>query len=210
MGLPGPDLQHLSGLEPKIALLTPATLVWRIYRSAGAYPYRWNELRHFGPVASRFDHHLEAADGKPYKQERGVLYAAPDMLTCLAEAFQAGRHIDRDADAPWVAAFHLAAPVQLLDLSGRFATLAGCHQGIHSSPFRRRTRAWARAFHATWPQIQGLFYRSKMAVDLPAYVLFERAAKALPPTPLVDLPLTVRLLATPIDAMARDLGYSLS
>lgn len=141
MGLPGPDLERLAGLEPKITRLTPATLVWRVYRSAGEHPFRWNQLRHFGPVASRFDHHLEEVDGRPAEQERGVVYAAPDLLTCLAEAFQAGRHIDLGAVSPRVVAFHLTEPVDLLDLTGRFATLAGCHQGIHSSPLRRRTRA---------------------------------------------------------------------
>ena len=209
MGLPGPDLERLSGLQPKINLLSPTTLVWRVYRSAGAHPYRWNELRYLGPVASRFDHHLVDAGGGPYEQKRGVAYAAPDLLTCLAETFQAGRHIDLGADEPRVVAFHLIAPVPLLDLSGRFATLAGCHQGIHSSPLYRRTRAWSRAFYDTWPQVQGLLYRSKMAVDLPAYVLFERAAEALPRQPFIDLSLTDRRLAAPLGSIARELGYSI-
>lgn len=209
MGLPGPDLERLAGLEPKVTALTPATLVWRVYRSAGEHPYRWNQLRHFGPVASRFDHHLEDAAGRPWEQERGVIYAAPDLLTCLAEAFQAGRHVDPAGESPRVAAFHLKEPVRLLDLTGRFATLAGCHQGIHSSPLRGRTRAWSRAFYDVWPRGQGLLYRSKMAVDLPAYVLFERAAGSLPSRPFVDLPLTDPRLAAPLESIARELGYSL-
>jgi hypothetical protein len=208
MGLPGPDRHRLAGLEPKIALLTPATLVWRVYRSAGAHPCRWNDLRHFGPVPSRFDHHLEGPDGEPCEQERGVLYAAPDFLTCVAETFQAGRHVDAGTDGLRVATFHVGEPVPLLDLTGRFATLAGCHQGIHSSPLRRRTRALARAFYDTWPDVQGLLFRSKMAVNLPAYVLSERAAHALPRSPLVDLPLTDLRLATALRWIARELGYT--
>ncbi len=138
-----------------------------------------------------------------------MLDAAPDLLTCLAEAFQEGRRIDLGVGRPRVVAFHLAKPVRLLDLSGRFATQAGCHQGIHSSPLRRRTHAWARAFYDVWPQIQGLLYRSKMAVDLPAYVLFERAAGALPRESLLDLLLGDRRLAAARAAVARELGYSI-
>ena len=209
MGLPGPVLERLRSLEPKIRPLTPATLVWRVYRSAGAHPCRWNGLRYFGPVASRFDHHLEGEGGEPREQQRGVLYAAPDLLTCIAETFQAGRHIDLRADRPRVVAFYPAESVRLLDLMGRFATQVGCHQGIHSTPLRRHTRAWARAFYATWPEVQGLLYRSKMAVDLPAFVLFERAAQALPGEPLADLALTDDRLATALDAIAGELGYSI-
>ncbi len=209
MGLPGPDPEGLLGLQPKIKLLSPATLIWRIYRSAGAHPYRWHEPRHFGPVDSRFDHHLEDELGQPYNQERGVYYAAPDLLTCCAEAFQVGRYVNRFGGSPRVAAFHLREPVHLVDLTGRFATQAGCHQGIHSSPLRRRTRAWARAFYEAWPEVQGLLYRSKMAVDLSAYVLFERGASAVPRRPVVDLPLTDERLSAPLVAMARELGYSI-
>ncbi len=209
MGLPGPDPEHLSSLEPRIKLLGSETLYWRVYRSAGAHPSRWNELRHFGPIASRFDHHLGVSDGKPGIQQRGVAYTAPDLLTCCAEAFQAGRRIDRDTDSPRAVAFHLSRTIRLLDLTGRFATRAGCHQGIHSSPLRSRTRAWARAFYDAWPEVQGLLYRSKMAVDLPAYVLFERSATAMPRKPLVDLPLTDERLHAPPDAIARELAYGI-
>lgn len=138
-----------------------------------------------------------------------MLYAAPDLVTCLAEAFQMARHLDLTSDTPKVAAFHVTEPLRLLDLSGRFATLAGCHQGIHSSPFHGKTRAWARAFYDAWPEIQGLLYRSKMAVDLPAYVLFERAEEALPRKPLVDVPLTDQRLSAALQACAQELGYSI-
>ncbi len=138
-----------------------------------------------------------------------MVYVAPDLLTCCAEGFQAGRRIDRRTDSPRVVAFHLKQPIGLLDLTGRFATLAGCHLGIHSSPLRRRTRAWARAFYDVWPEVQGLLYRSKMAGDLPAYVIFERGSGALPPRPFVDLPLTDQGLNAPLDFIARELGYSL-
>ncbi len=209
MSLPAPKSGQLAALEPKIAALRPATLVWRVYRSAGAHPCRWCDFRHFGPLASRFDHHLEGSGGAAFEQERGVVYAAPDLLTCIAEAFQTGRNVDLGADEPRLVAFHVVEVVRLLDLTGRFATQTGCHQGIHSSPLRRRTRAWARAFFDTWPAVQGLLYRSKMAVDLPAYVFFERAAHTLPRKPLVDLPLTDPRLAIPIASIARELGYSI-
>ena len=209
MSIPGPDRTRLRILDPKLHILEPLTLIWRIYRSEGSHPVRWNEFRHFGPVAARFDHHLEDAEKKPYEQERGVLYAAPDFITCIAEFFQASRHLDRRHGGPRIVAFHLLESIDLIDLSGRFLTLAGCHQGLHSSPLRRRARAWSRALYETCPEGEGLLYRSKMAVDLPAYTFYERAVTAIPDEPFADFPLTDPRLEAPLAAAVSELGYSL-
>lgn len=73
-------------LEPEIRTLPAGTELWRLYFRGGPHPRSWKEFRRFGPVASaRFDHHLSEP---PAESERGVLYAALSVRTCVAEVFQ--------------------------------------------------------------------------------------------------------------------------
>lgn len=208
MTLPLPDPARLAEIEPEVVVLDPHESLWRIYRSGGPFPTTWSAFRHFGPLPSRFDHHLETAEGGPAEQARGICYAATDFVVAVAEVFQASRHIDRRSGDPRVALFQVREAVSLIDLTGPFATRMGAHQGLSNSPVRSTTRAWSRALYDAWPGTGGLLYRSKMGFGQPAVALWERSAGAFPAEPLVDRALGAPELSTALLSAARELGYS--
>jgi RES domain len=145
-----PGVDALCCITAKTIEVPAGTLLARIYFATGPYPSRWNQFRNFGPTAARWDHHLPNADRAPKKQDRSILYCAPDVDTCAAEVFQATRRIDRIRDAPTLVVFALQAPLTLLNLRGAFATTIGASTTIHSGP-RSRTRAWARQLYEAYP-----------------------------------------------------------
>ena len=164
----------------------------------------WRDLRHFGPSNARFDHHVPP----PRAQTRGILYAAADPVTCIAEVFQATRVIERNAKAPWFVAFDLARGVRLLDLTGRWPTLAGASMAI-SSGQRPRARRWSAAIHAAYPDVEGLLYGSSMHANLPSVALYERARTALPSAPAFHRALSDPALLLRLNAAATRIGYRL-
>lgn len=206
-----PGVAALRAIAPKIAILAAGTRLARIYSAAGAHPVAWNEFRRFGPLDARWDHHLPGRDGLPRLQARSILYAALDGETCVAEAFQLDRTIDRVATSPWLVVFALARPVRLLDLSGPFATRIGASTAIHSGP-RSRAREWARDLYDAYPKLHGIQYASSMNGGKPAVALNERihASSAFPRHPLANRPLGDDALADMLETCAESLGYSLS
>lgn len=85
-------------------------------------------FRAFGPVPQwRFDHH----HSPPHTQERSILYAALDRLTCFAEVFQEERRIHRRRNEPWLAALAIERDLHLLNLAGTWPTLAGASMVIN-------------------------------------------------------------------------------
>ena len=111
-----PDPARLRNREPRLISLPSGSLLHRVYRRGGPYPTLWNAFRFFGPTSARFDHHLPDEDGDPHEQERGVFYAAADIVTALAETFQHRRTVNRRTDRPWlVEAAGVIADVALED-----------------------------------------------------------------------------------------------
>jgi hypothetical protein len=180
--------------------------LWRIYFRRGKYPSSWNDFRHFGPTSSRFDHQT-----LPKRlQARGILYATHGsnaVLTALAEVFQETRHIDRKRNDPWLAAFDLAVPVKLLDLSGTWPIRAGGNMAINSGG-RGRAREWSRKIYSSYTDADGLWYPSSL-VNRPAVALYERAARAMPGAPVFNRPLTSPALANGLLKYADQLSYTL-
>ena len=206
-----PDADVLRGIAPATTRLPTGTTLTRIYFSAGAYPTEWNAFRYFGPTASRFDHHLPGpqgeADGRV--QDRGILYAATGeqaFPTCLAEVFQTGRTIDRAARGPVLVYFRTTGPLELLDLTGTFATRIGASMAINSGP-RPRARRWARAFYEAYPSVHGIHYPSSMHGNAPALALFERSGGVLPNDPLLLRALGDARLVRVVRATAASIGY---
>jgi hypothetical protein len=180
--------------------LRAGSLLARVYARGGRYPSRWNDFRYAGPLASaRFDHHAPG-------EQRGVLYGAISMRTCVAEIFQGTRVIDRVADDRCLTAFRTTRAVRLLDLTGDWPTRAGASQAIASGP-RNRAQAWARAIYDAYATVDGLWYPSSMHGGHPAVVLFERAADALPADPELDVPLMHPGLLPDLTRAADALGY---
>ena len=204
-----PDPERLARLEPPIATLGPETILFRIYRRAGPWPTTWRSFRRFGPV-SRFDHQLPDGDGTPRAQDRGVLYAALDVASALAETFQhERRRINRTRHAPWLAAFRIRRTVPLLDLGDTFAVRVGASMklvsGAHSV-----SQAWSRGFADAYPEIAGMRYPSSLT-NRPAIVLFERAdaEDVLPSAPLLNRSLDDPGLHVPLKVLAEEIGYRL-
>ena len=195
------DLAALTG--PEIETLPAGALLWRAYFRSGPHPATWNVFRAYGPVSSaRFDHH----DPPPHLQERAILYAASEGPTCLAEIFQETRVIDRRRNAPWLAAFELEAPLELLDLTRSWPTRARASMAINSGP-RTRAQRWARAIYEAYPALQGIHYPSSMDGNRPAVALFERASPAMPSHPRFHRALAEAPLLIPLADAAARFGY---
>jgi hypothetical protein len=204
---PPPSVQRLRERrrDDDVVAIASFTSLVRIYRAGGDHPARWDEFRQVGPVAgARFDPH---PDGPPATAPgHGVLYAAVELRTCLAEAFQVARVVDRHDRRPMLAIFRPTRTLRLLDLASTWPTRMGASQAIASGP-RDRARAWARAIFAAYEDIDGLWYRSSMDGGRPAVCLWERARDAMPSQSSAHLPLDSPALALPIARACTKLGY---
>jgi hypothetical protein len=204
-----PSPAELALVPPRLKTLAAGELLWRVYKRAGRHPVAWNTFRAFGPLpTARFDHHLAGSDGAAHAQRRRIYYAAAEIATCLAELFQDTRTIDRAGEEATLVGFELAREVALLDLTGVWPTRAGASMALSSGP-RSRTRPWSRAIYEAYRDVQGLYYPSSMHAHRPAVALYERAATALPRTPLLHRPLSDPALLADLDRIAGDLGYRL-
>ena len=196
----------MRGIPPDVEVLPVGTRLYRIYFRGGEHQGGWNQFRDFGPISSaRFDHHFEP----PMVQERAILYVAfreDAVATCVAKAFQEGRLVDTRRSDPQLAAFSLVDEVPLLSLRGRWPTRAGASANINSGP-RPRCRRWSKVIYEAYPGVYGLLYASSMNGNMPAVVLYERAARALPGVPDFNRPLSDAALLLPLERIASDLGY---
>ena len=203
-----PPKATLERISPAVATLQAGTKLWRIYFRNGSYPTTWERMRYYGPVRSaRFDHHLDP----PGVQDRGIHYAAAGddaIATCLAEVFQDTRLVDTRRNEPRLAAFALARDVSLLDLGGKWPTVAGASANINSGP-RPRCRRWSRTIYDAYPDLMGLYNASSMNGNEPAVALYERASKAIPRLPLLNRPLSDAPLLISIERITAELGYDL-
>jgi len=205
-----PGVHVLARLTPAISTLGAGTILARIYYSRGEHPQVWNQFRYFGPLNSRWDHQVPNEAGGPRAQSRGIYYAAADAKTCLAEAFQATRRIDRVFQAPQLVVFETLARLKLLDLTGDFATRMGASMAIHSGS-RGRARGWARDLYDAYPEVQGILYAASMHGGQHAIALNERALKdrLFPEHPLFHRALADDVMLDTLKHAARELGYAL-
>jgi hypothetical protein len=143
-------------------------------------------------------------------QERSIYYAATDAKTSLAEFFQHTRRIDRAAQSPWLVVFELAQSLDLLDLTGDFATRIGASMEIHSGT-RAPARSWARDLYVAFPTAGGILYASSMNGGEPALALSDRAESRgmFPAHPLFHRALADDVLLDTLKDTADRLGYAL-
>jgi hypothetical protein len=200
-----PSAARLAKLGPRIKLLDSGTELWRIYFRSGEHQGSWNGFRFFGPLNARFDHHLPP----PHDQERGVLYGATEVATCVAEVFQGKRILDRRRRDPWLVGFRLLREVSLHDLTGTWPTAAGASMAINTGP-RSRAQAWSRAIYEGYASVDGMWYCSSMHANRPAVLLYERARDALSASPFFHRALADPLLFVPLKNAAAGLGYDLA
>ena len=178
---------------------------WRIHRTEGDHVLAWNAFRQDGPYL-RFDPHPPPAG---YHDGVGIWYGASGPTVALAEAFQADRTIDRMRGLPYLTGLRFTRDVQLLDIAtnstGSWPTRAGGTYSLSTSP-HSITQRWARRIVEAFPALDGLHYNSRFAGG-PCMALFPPAAAAMPPRPVLSLPLTHPGLALRIAAAAQRLGY---
>lgn len=205
-----PGAAVLAKLAPEIHEIPFGTRLARVYYAGGRHPTAWNAFRYVGPVNARWDDQVADLHGAAQFQERGIYYAARDAKTCLAEAFQQTRRVDRAIQAPWLVVFETVSPLRLLDLTGDFATRMGASMAIHSGS-RERARRWARDLYEAFADIQGIQYASSMSGGAAAVALNERALEEplFPARPLFHRALADDVMLDPLKHAAQALGYAL-
>ncbi len=204
-----PDPGRLRTREPSLIPLPRGSVVHRVYLRGGPHPTLWNAFRFFGPTAARFDHHLLDEAGDPCEQDRGVLYAATDIVTALAEVFQQRRTVNRAANRPWLVSFALSRELTLLDLTGTFPVSVGASMKLVSGA-TLYSQNWSRGFYERYPEIHGLYYFGSLT-NRPVVALYERVLRLdpFPTTPVVHRALDDPLLIEPIRNACRTIGYDL-
>lgn len=201
---------------PKVPLSPPGPLrvaaggvrqarpfVWRIHRTTGAHVLPWDRLREYGPLATmRWDPQEPPAAEHPGE---GVMYAAQDVETAVAEAFQVTHRIELVAGTPRLTGWTPTRDLRLLDLTGDWALRNG---GAHAlvSQDRRRCRSWARQIRRELTDLDGLWWASTMT-GAPSVVLWAPAAATFPPAPAFSDNLTSPLVASVIARAAQRIGY---
>jgi hypothetical protein len=191
-------------LEPS-DLVTVRPTLWRIHRTTGDHLRPWDGYRTFGPLASaRLDPHpLPTEDHPGY----GVLYAATELYTALAEVFQTNRLINTHTGAPHLTGWTPTRSLQLLDLTDTWPIRNHASAALTAAP-RPTCRAWARAIHSQWPDLDGLLSPSTMTAT-PTITLWEPSASAIPRRPDFSRPLNHPMLWTLVHLAAARIGYDL-
>ncbi len=178
---------------------------WRVHRTTGDHVLAWNAFREHGPHL-RFDPHLPPAR---HHVGVGAWYGASGPTAALAEAFQAERTIDRFRGDPYLTGLRFTRELRLLDLAadsdGAWPTRAGGTFALSTGP-HSITQRWAPRITEAFPNLDGLRYNSRFAGE-PCIALFTPAADAMPPRPVLALPLTHPGLVLRIAKAAQRLGY---
>ena len=142
----------------------------------------------FGPI-SRFDHHRAPYPTKSEDPDRGIVYGASKLSSCLVEIFGDSKVVETGT---WeVAALTTTRPLKLLDLRGPGAVRAGTVSAISKESSRRFSQEWSRFFYDTtfaYTAVDGLvFYNAHN--DEEAFAFYERASDAFKRTAVDVRPL---------------------
>ncbi len=203
MKLPRHPPHELSSEHADLVPLGTDQVLWRVHSTSGPYVLPWDRLRHVGPTTGRWDPQLPPLG----TSARGVLYAALDVTTVVAEVFQDTRVVDRVTWSPHLTGWHPARNLTLLDLTGTWPVRQGASHVLTTGP-RSVCRAWACAIDTRWPDLDGLFSASAMT-GAPTVTLFTTAADAFPPRPVFSRPLSHPELAGAVRRAAATVGYRL-
>jgi hypothetical protein len=199
------ELRAIDIRDDEMRTIEPSEKWWRVHRTDCEYVLAWNGFRTFGPLL-RFDPHPEPKGDYP---ERAVWYGGSSPGAALAEAFQAGRTIDRVRESPYLTSLRFARKLRLLDLAvdsaGAWPTRAGGTFAMSTAPHAITPR-WARAVVEAFPTLDGMRYNSRFGGKA-CVVLFRPAVTAMPLRPHTSHPLSHPGLAKRIARVADRLGY---
>lgn len=186
-------------------IVTVSQVLWRVHRTSGSHVLAWNQLRTYGPVPTmRYDPHPEPAGEHP---AHGVSYTAADLVTALAEAFAPTRLVDATTDAPYATAWTPTRQLALLDLTDTWPVRNHAASALATAD-RSVCQTWARAIHATWPDVDGLLTASTWT-GRHAITLWNHSVDSFPPRPAFSRPLAHPLMWTLTQHAATDIGYRL-
>lgn len=205
--LPNPDLDVIRSRGAEVAQVRGKVL-WRIHSPRSSQALRWDQLRSWGPlVTARHDPWPPPPDDHFMDLvTRGVGYFGFDIPTCLAEVFQATRHISTARGGPQLSAFMPTRPLLLLNLSGTWPIVIGASHLINSGP-KNRCRVWAHALREVYPTRDGFLYTGM--AGRACVVLFEPPGGYFPTAPAFTKPLSDPGLASRIADAAEQIGYAL-
>lgn len=144
---------------------------------------------------------------QPAIHTEGVLYAAFDIATSLAEVYQTTRLIDTRTGAPALTGWQPQRPLRLLDLSSTWLLRNGASTALLAAS-RSTCQHWACAIYTSWPDIDGLYTPSPLT-GRSNTVLRNAAADSLPAMPAFSRPLTHPLVWSIAQAAAAQIGYHL-
>lgn len=186
--LPDPDPSQFPALGKSHQYVTrKQDRLVRIFNTGGRYPMKWNQHRHFGPIATgRFDHH---PDGPAQDHDNhGVWYAAIEIdrdnrgiATAVAERFQETRTVPLDDHGFHLTICHPGRDLRLLDLRTGWITQAAGNAAIASGS-RTQSRKWARAIREEYDTLDGLVWSSSVYPSGNAIVVWEDEDPAFAPT----------------------------
>ncbi len=176
----------------------------RIHGTVGPRTLPWHQLRHFGPMSTRFDPHPPPPTTHP---DFAVMYAAADVDTALSEVFQRGRVIEPTApNGPHLTVWTAARVLRLLDLRGTWPIRQGASQTITGpQPVCRR---WAHAIAVHPKAVDGLLYTSSMTGANSA-ALFLPAADSFPPHPDLSISLSDPGIVAALESAAARISYTI-
>ena len=184
-------------------------LLWRVYRTVGPHPVKWDELRHFGPVAGmRFDPHPLPQRVHP---DIGVMYAATDIVTTLGEVYQDGREITRSVGGAAVVSWEPSRNLTLLDLTTNWPVLNGAAASMMMDD-KQHTQAWAQAiYYRAGHTLDGLYHQSSIT-NQPIVTLFSQTERhqAFPPRPRFRALLSDSAADPLVWSAAKALGFKVS
>lgn len=185
--------------------LDPATVLWRVHRSAGFNVVPWNALRYWGPSAARFDPHEPTLGARD--QDIGVSYTATDVPSALAEVFQDRRVVNATRQVPYLTAWRPVRSLRLLDLTAKWPVRNGASHAINTGR-HDLCRAWARSIYERWPTVDGLLHTSAMAGN-PCVCLWTAAGDSFPPAPTFSRPLADPGLRLLVESATAQIGFRL-
>ncbi len=160
---PQPVFLHLDGGTPVVRVYDPTL------HGAQALSFRT-----YGPI-SRFDHQRATYPHRVDDPDRGIIYGAFTLSSCLVEVF--GDHKVIEVGTWEVAALSTTKRLTLLDLRGAGAMRAGTVSAISKESNRQFSQEWSRYFYDhgfIYSNIDGLaFYNAHN--DEEAFAFYERA-----------------------------------
>jgi hypothetical protein len=159
--------------RPVFFKIAAGTTILRLY-DPSLYNAQALAFRTFGPI-SRFDHHRACYPGCADDPDRGIIYGAYTLSSCIVEAFGDRKIIEAGT---WeIAALNTTRLLTLQDLRGHGAMRAGTVSAVAKESNRQFSQEWSRYFYDNgfiYTNIDGIaFYNAHN--DEEAFAFYERA-----------------------------------